>query len=136
MKGQLRCVIRHKWVEDSPEERVRQSILDYLMSYRHYPKGRFSVESMVKVNGQSKRSDIIVHGEHGQALMVVECKAPYITIDERTLTQIAMYNHTLDAPYLLLSNGQHHHMFHLDKSRKEMVALDAIPEYNELRTHA
>ncbi len=136
MEGQLRCIIRQKWVDASPEERVRQSILDYLMSYKNYPKGRFSVESVVKVNGQSRRSDIIVHDEHGKALMVVECKAPDILIDERTLAQIAMYNHTLDAPFLLLSNGHLHHMFHLDKIRKEMVALDAIPDYIELHTHA
>ena len=132
MKERLRCIVRQRWIEASPEEKVRQALLHYLIHDLQYPKGRFSVESMVLVNGQRRRTDILVHDAYGGILLIVECKAPGIAIDEKTLAQIAMYNHALDAPYLILSNGKENHVFLLDKAKKEMKNLSVIPSYTEL----
>ena len=132
MKERLRCIVRQRWIEASPEESVRQALLHYLIHNLDYPKGRFSVESTVMVNGQRRRTDVLIHDEYGKVLMIIECKAPEIPIDEKTLAQISMYNHALDAPYLILSNGNDHRVFLLDSAKKEMRSLSAIPSYSEL----
>lgn len=37
--------------------------------------------------------------------LIVECKAPYVSLDELVLEQALRYNLILRAPYLMISNG-------------------------------
>jgi len=87
---------------------------------------------MVMIHGQRRRTDILVHDAEGKVIFLIECKAPDIAIDEKTLAQVALYNHALDAPYLLLSNGREHHVFLVDKAKKELKSLTEIPAYDQL----
>lgn len=116
----------------TPEELVRQGILTHLIDELDYPKGRFSVETLVKVNGMNKRADAIFHDEYGKALMVIECKRAEVRIDEKTISQIAMYNRSLDAPYLLLSNGDSTHILKINMENNSIDNLRTIPRIDEL----
>jgi len=84
------------------------------------------------IHGVNRRTDILVHDDYGQPLMIVECKAPHIAIDQKTVSQIANYNFALQAPYLMLSNGTDNHLFHIDTEKKTVSPLSTIPTYADL----
>ena len=123
-------VFRRKNIFLTPEEWVRQHILHYLHNDLGYPKGLLKVESGVAYNKRLKRSDIVVYNNLGNPFMLVECKAPSVKISQSTLEQAAMYNRTLNADIILLSNGLTHYTFKLNDQGK-IVNLAEIPTYEK-----
>ncbi|MBX2962604.1 MAG: type I restriction enzyme HsdR N-terminal domain-containing protein [Cyclobacteriaceae bacterium] len=97
--------IRKKYVVLTPEEWVRQHLVHYLIHERAYPKALVKIEVGLKYNTLSKRSDIVLFNRQGSPWMIVECKAPEIELTSLTAQQISVYNQTLKADYLLISNG-------------------------------
>ena len=124
---QLFDEIRRKWVVLTPEEWVRQHLAMYLVSLG-YPRGLIALERSLKVNGMSRRSDLLVFTTSGQAFLLAECKAPGVPISQETLDQAARYNLTLRVPYILISNGIKHYCLHTDKDGKSS-SLEGIPEF-------
>lgn len=122
-------VIRKKNILLTPEEWVRQHILHYLLGELGYPKGLVKVESGVSYNAQMKRSDVVIYNNLGSPHILVECKAPSVKIDQSTLEQVAMYNRTLEASIIVLTNGLKHYTFMLN-DKGELVNLEKIPSYN------
>ena len=118
-------VIRKKYVSLSPEEWVRQNCVHWLIS-RNYPLGRSSVERRVDATGM--RYDVLWTDEHLQPFLLVECKAPTVSISEHTLRQSAWYNLTLKSPYVLLTNGKTAYCAKVD-SDCTVEFLTDIPEY-------
>ncbi len=105
--------IRRKYVVLTPEEWVRQHVLNWLIVECQYPKSLIKSESGLKVNRLSKRTDIIVYDRAAKPFILVECKAPHILLSDDTFGQTTNYNKTLNAPFLLLSNGIEHLAFEL-----------------------
>ncbi|GAB4125511.1 MAG: type I restriction enzyme HsdR N-terminal domain-containing protein [Raineya sp.] len=98
--------IRRKYVLLTPEEWVRQQIIAWLHTEHRYPKSLMQVEKghYYKQN-VAKRTDIVVFSKIGEPFMLVECKASNIEITEKTLWQALIYNQTLGAKFILLTNG-------------------------------
>jgi hypothetical protein len=46
-----------------------------------------------------------VHNRKQEAWLLVECKAPNVSIDQSTLHQLLQYHSKVPCPYWLLSNG-------------------------------
>ncbi len=109
--------IRRKYVALTPEEWVRQHILNWLTVECQYPKSLIKSESGLQVNRLSKRTDIIVYDRTAKPFILVECKAPHILLSDGTFGQATNYNKTLNAPFLLLSNGIEHLAFELRDSQ-------------------
>ncbi len=103
--------IRRKYVAISPEEWVRQHVLNWLMVVHQYPKSLIKSESGLQVNRLSKRTDIVVYDRAAKPFLLVECKAPHILLSDDTFGQAANYNKSLNAPFILLSNGLEHLAF-------------------------
>ena len=120
--------IRKKEVHLAPEEWVRQHVISFLLE-SGYPASAMSIERQVKINGMSKRSDVLVYDKTGAPFLVVECKAPEIKIDQATFDQIARYNMQLDAPYLMLSNGLNHYFCTMNKENSSYEFLQNLPPY-------
>lgn len=99
-------VIRNKWVKITPEEWVRQNIIRWLNDELSIPFSRISTEAGISVNRLKKRVDIIVYNETFEPEMVIECKAPTIKLDEKTLMQVSNYNSAIAAPKIMITNGQ------------------------------
>lgn len=118
--------IRKKYVVLTPEEWVRQHFINYLIDHIHYPKALLRVEAGLKYNKLSKRSDIVVYDRNGMPWMVVECKAPDIVIDEKSAMQVSIYNKTLKATYVVLTNGMKHLCFDVSKEIKSLSELPAF----------
>lgn len=126
--------LRKKYVKCTPEERVRQYFIHYLIETLHFPSGLMVSEYNVRYNGLNKRCDIAVFDQNMQAQIIVECKAPHIKLTEDTLYQIAKYSHVLKAPVLILTNGLEHYCALVSAQKNELIYLPEIPIYEKLRS--
>src|SRR5277367_761996 len=102
-------IIRKKYIVLTPEEWVRQHFIHYLIHDLKYPRSLFKVESGLSFNKLQKRSDILIHDRTGKPWMLVECKSPVIKLSQNAFNQIAVYNMTIDAKYLAVTNGRVHY---------------------------
>lgn len=127
-------VIRKKFVVLQPEEWVRQHCVKYLIEVKKYPKSLINVEKELKINTLSKRYDIVVYNPDGSIQLIVECKSHKIKIDQNTFDQIARYNLTLNASYLMVTNGINHYYCVMDKHNQRYKFLRDIPAYTNTNT--
>jgi hypothetical protein len=101
-------VIRKKFVVLTPEEWVRQHVVNYLTAHLNYPRTLLRIEGGLTYNQLAKRSDIVVYDRDGTPWMVVECKAPVVKLSKQVIYQAAAYNNTLQAKYVVVTNGVGH----------------------------
>ena len=123
-------VIRKKFIVLTPEEWVRQHVVQFLLEEKNYPKSLINVEKVLKVNGLRKRYDVVVYNSDGSIFILVECKAPEIKIAQATFDQIATYNMTLNAKFLMVTNGLNHYFCQMDFENEKYVFLENLPNYN------
>ena len=97
--------IRKRWFVLTPEEHVRQYMLVHMLQVMRYPAALIAVEKMITVGTRNKRFDIVVYDANHKPWMLVECKAPEVTISEATLHQLLNYQQTIQCPFWLLTNG-------------------------------
>lgn len=128
-KAEVFDPIRRKYVRLTPEEWVRQHFLSYLTVYKGYPASLIVVEYALSYNRQAKRSDILVYGPGGKPLLIVECKAPEVTLDQGVFDQVAMYNKSLMVSYLVVTNGMSHFACKIDHTNNSYLFLQDIPDY-------
>ncbi len=124
--------IRMKYVALIPEEWVRQHFINYLVADRKFPKGLIAVEHPLVINRVSHRADIVAFSSDGKPLVVVECKAPDVAINQSVIQQIARYNILLKAPILILTNGLVHYCVKIDFEKGLTSPLGSIPYYQDL----
>ena len=128
-KVSLFDVIRKKFVILQPEEWVRQHCIHYLIVHKKYPKSLINIEKELTINGLKKRYDIVIFNPDGSIFLIVECKAPKITINQTTFDQIARYNLALNAEYLMVTNGINHYYCQMDIKAEKYQFLKDIPNY-------
>jgi predicted type IV restriction endonuclease len=131
-KDEIYDSVRKKYVRLTPEEWVRQHLLNFFINHLNFPASLIQVEASLKYNRLSKRSDIVVYGKQGKPLMAVECKAPSVEITRDVFDQLAMYNFSLKVPYLLVTNGMDHYCCVLDPVKKQFRYVPEIPFYETL----
>jgi len=73
-----------------------------------------------------KRADVIVYKKE-KPLIIVECKAPSIQITQETFDQIARYNLSLNADFLMVTNGLNHYYCQMDFQNNSYLFLKNIP---------
>ncbi len=115
--------IRKKWFVLTPEEWVRQHVLNYLINVKKYPSSLISVEKEIILNDLKKRFDIVVYKKNLSPFLIIECKAPFIELNITTIEQAQRYNLILKANYLMITNGVSDFVF--DSSNK----IIDLPEY-------
>jgi predicted type IV restriction endonuclease len=125
-------VVRKKYLKLSPEEWVRQHIIHYLLNQKGFPLSHIMPEQALEVNTLKKRCDILAFNRDGKAVLLVECKAPHIKIEQKTFNQIAQYNYALRLNYLFVSNGLMHYYAYVDFENKTYHFLEELPNYSEL----
>jgi len=125
-------VIRRKYILLTPEEWVRQHFIHYLINQKSVPSSLIAVEQQLKVNRMKKRADISVFGTSGKELLIVECKAATVRIDQKVFDQVARYNLALKVKYLVVTNGMEHYACQVDFEKNSYVFLDEIPDYGQI----
>jgi len=121
--------IRKKFIILTPEEWVRQHVVHFLILEKKYPKSLINVEKSLKINGLTKRYDVVVYKNDGSILILVECKSTSIKISQTVFDQIARYNLTLNAQYLMVSNGLNHYYSKMDFENEKYDFLKELPDY-------
>ncbi len=124
--------IRKQFVLAGPEEIVRQHLVQYLIQELHYPKSLINVEKQILVNGLNRRTDLVVFDKSVKPLLIAECKAPGVMIDQAAFDQIANYNLTLKVNFLIVTNGLKHYCCKLDHKIGQYCFVNRIPLYSDL----
>ena len=114
--------LRRRFVALTPEEEVRQKMLYLLVEHLKVPAGLVA----------DKRADAVVFGNEGLPLMIVECKAPSVTLTEAVLEQALRYHSALHPQYLLLTNGTITYCYRAEN--QTLRPLDHLPDYAEMTT--
>lgn len=125
-------VIRKKYIKLTPEEWVRQNMVQHLIQDKQFLASWISVEQGLTYNGMNKRADIICYNLDGKALMLVECKAASVKITQSVFEQIARYNFDLRVPYLLVTNGLKHYCCQMDYATNSFTFLEDIPSFKNM----
>ncbi|MDI1356439.1 MAG: type I restriction enzyme HsdR N-terminal domain-containing protein [bacterium] len=112
--------IRKKWLVLTPEEWVRQHVLNYLVVEKQFPASSIAIEKELQLNDLKRRFDIVVFDSLLQPYLIVECKAPYIPLDTQVLEQVLRYNLSLKAKLVMVTNGMSDRVFN---ELNEMVTL-------------
>ncbi|MCF8361933.1 MAG: type I restriction enzyme HsdR N-terminal domain-containing protein [Prolixibacteraceae bacterium] len=123
---------RKKYVVLTPEEWVRQRCLHYLSNHKNYPGSLLTVEKGIRVNNREFRYDIVAYSKAAKPLLLVECKAPEVKIDQKVFDQIAVYNFELKVPYLLVTNGLSHYCCKVNFDSRNYNFLREVPDYSEV----
>ena len=121
--------IRKKYLQLTPEEWVRQNFVQFLIQEKKYPQSLFSIEKGIKVSNTNKRVDIAIYNTDRNIEVLIECKAPEVKITQKAFDQIARYNLTLNAKFLVVTNGLNHFYAIMDYQNKKYVFLKELPEY-------
>ena len=125
-------ILRRKYIALTPEEWVRQHFIHFLINYKKYPATLLANEVELKVGQKRLRADTILYSKDLKPLMILEYKAPHITITQKTFDQISVYNMLLHVDYLIVSNGLQHYCCKMDYNSKKYLFLEDIPEYQKI----
>lgn len=122
-------LLRRKYVRLTPEEWVRQHMVNLLLTHYQYPKTLIRCEGGLMLNKTQKRTDLLVFDRGGQPFLLVECKAPHIALNQSVFDQISRYNHIHQAPYLIVTNGLTHYCCCIDHQTSAVSFLDDFPVF-------
>jgi hypothetical protein len=124
--------IRKKHIIITPEEWVRQHFVQYLINQKGYPKTLIKLEGGLKLHGNAKRTDIVVFNPSGEKILLIECKAPSVNIDQKVFDQVARYNMVHKVGVLVVSNGLKHYYCRIDFVNQKYQFIDDLPDYKNI----
>jgi type I restriction enzyme M protein len=130
--GEVFSHIRKKWLIETPEERVRQEYLCVLVNEYGYSLDQIDEELSVTGRGAGDaRADFLIWRTQQEktdkktALIVVECKADNVTIDNKTYLQGANYAQYERAKFFVTHNNRETKFWKVDLDRR-------MPNYDEI----
>ena len=121
------CIIRKRWFVITPEEWVRQNFILYLNITLQYPAALIAVEKQLILNEVKKRFDIVVYKD-ALPYIIVECKEMNVQLSGSTISQVLNYNSTIQAPYIVVTNGSYSAGFF--KKENKFIEIDGLPQFN------
>ena len=124
--------LRRKYVALTPEEWVRQHFVHFLMEHKDYPAGLLANEVELTIGDKRLRCDSLLYNKEMKPQMIIEYKAPHITLTQKVFDQISAYNLLLHVDYLIVSNGLQHICCRMDYTNNAYHFLKEIPNYKEL----
>lgn len=144
--GKIYSHIRGKWLDETPEEFVRQTFVVDLVNNFGYPLDVMAEEysaDMETRGVRSTRADIVIYkskedkARNYNALIVIECKAETVKIRLEDFYQGAEYAAKLRAQFLVLHNSKETHFYAVDMdkipNKKDVFAqIVTIPLYEDI----
>ena len=122
----VNCLIRKKAILLTPEEWVRQHVLNFLV-IKKIPLTHIAVEKKITINNLNKRFDVVVYNNIGHVIMLIECKSPSVKLTQNVFDQISIYNMNLKSKYCMVTNGLDHLYFKIDKLSKKFTFVKDFP---------
>lgn len=124
--------LRKKQVKLTPEEEVRQGTIRWLNGQVGCPMGLMASEYGFTYNRRKYRADIVVFGRDLAPLLLVECKAPDVTIDGSVIEQAIRYNRVLRVKFILVTNGKTSYLCRRNPESGEFTFTAEVPTYEEM----
>ena len=124
--------IRKKYLVLQPEEWVRQNFIQFLIKEKAFPESLIAIEKGLKLNELQKRADIVIYDNQAKPIVLIECKAPKVKINQDVFEQVARYNMVFKVPYLLVTNGLEHYCAKVDFENNSFEFLQELPNYKSL----
>lgn len=121
--------LRRRYVALTPEEWVRQHFTHWLVAQKGYPQGLVANEVELRVGDKRLRCDSIVYDRQAAPLMIIEYKAPTVSLTQRVFSQVSAYNLLLHVDYLVVSNGLQHYCCRMDYANQSYAFLQQVPDY-------
>lgn len=122
--------VRRGWYVLTPEEWIRQHVMRYFVESQFVPATLIVAEHPVSVQGMAQRADIVVFGTDSRPIVLVECKAHTVSIDNVVFAQAVRYNAVVGAQYIMLTNGLRHYCYTKNEIG-EYAALDIFPDFSK-----
>lgn len=119
--------IRKKWLVLTPEEWVRQNMIQFLLIKKNYPASLIAVEKEIKLGELKKRCDVVIYNRQSEPWMIIECKEMNITLSGKTREQILRYHITLPAKFLIIANGKY--CFGFQKNDNRFIEINHFPDF-------
>lgn len=124
--------LRRKNVKLTPEEEVRQGTIQLLNSRFGVPLTMMASECGFTFNGLQYRADILVYDHSVQPLMLVECKAPEVTLDAKVIDQVIRYNKVLKVKFILITNGKSSYLCRWVSRTGQYEFAPEMPTYEQM----
>lgn len=122
--------IRKKHVRLTPEEWVRQNLLQYLIQIKQYPAAMVAIEKAILVNGVNRRFDIVIY-QNEVPWLLIECKEQEQELNAAVAQQMISYKSVLPSvSYLCISNGNNTLLWKINDSK--LFAQNDFPEWPNL----
>ena len=121
-------VTRRKYVTLTPEEWVRQQFVHFLVANKGYRQELIANEVSIKLNVTAKICDTVIYNQQLDPLVIIEYKAPTISITPKVFDQIVRYNMVLHVQYLIVSNGIRHFCCQINYETQSYRFLEEIPD--------
>ncbi len=125
-------IIRKKYILLTPEEWVRQHVIHYLVDEIKVPIGLISVEKSLNFNGLNKRFDIVIFNNKGEILVLIECKSPFVKLDEKVIKQAGIYQKVLNPQYIFITNGLNNLVLNMDIHEKKFQLINELPIFSQM----
>jgi hypothetical protein len=135
--------VRGIWVAATPEEQVRQHLLNRMIHALHYPKQLIAVEKELKELPHLsssylplRRIDVLCYGKDIHPafplypLLLIECKKE--AIDAKAIDQLTGYNSHVKAYFIALANREEEHFGYFDRKTMKYVFHAGLPAYQDL----
>lgn len=137
--------LRKKWVKATPEENIRQGLIELMLRGLGFPSALISVEVELSQlphvqplcqNVPKRRADVIafakgIHPTYDLfPLLMVECKS--VPLTEKFARQVIGYNAFVQAPFLGLANAKHFLFGYYDEMSKTYLFESKLPSYSAL----
>lgn len=131
-RKQIFDILRRKYVVLTPEEWVRQHFIHYLVEHKNYPSSLLANEVSLQIGEKRMRADSVLYDNQLHPRMIIEYKAPNITLTQKVFDQITVYNLLLHVDYLIVSNGMTTYICKMDYEKQTYKFLEAIPNYENI----
>ncbi|MCU0416795.1 MAG: type I restriction enzyme HsdR N-terminal domain-containing protein [Cytophagaceae bacterium] len=128
----VRDIVRKKDILLTPEEWVRQHMIHFLVYHLHYPLSMLSVERGLQYHERQKRTDIRLYENTGKVFMLIECKSTDVPITIDAALQLSSYQQTVEARYIVLTNGLDHIILKKNDTREAAApwsSCTTFPDY-------
>lgn len=134
--GKIWSHVRHKWLVETPEERVRQEYLCVLVNEYGFNVDQIDEETEVGVGrAQRVRADFVVwktiqeKADGKNPLIVVECKSDNVTISDKDYWQGDSYARQTGGKFLVTHNNRETRYWRVlhDRMPKNLEEIEGIP---------
>ncbi len=131
--------IRKKEVPFTPEEKVRQQVLTYLIEELKVPEYMIDEETAMSYYNvvSSRRPDILILKKDekiGEAvpMAVIECKRNNTVIDEVIIEQTLYYAGQLGCNYAMITDGAYIDVVYCELDNDILVSIKTLPQYEDM----